>query len=197
MSDDGNPSLADLMNFMKNNEEARKTDKKNFEENLKKEREKDKNDFTKDISNLTTTLTALVQTGLKDGMEAAVKPLEEKQKAMMDEQTKLVKKVCELEMRLESVTNDKTDKPVDNNGIDDNITESNEHTEPSVNDDETEARKQAIDRAKMILGFSKITAAHIKQAITEHDLDETDEMKAKVYAIYDFLYYEMKIKLKR
>ena len=112
---------------------------------------------------------------------------------MMDEQTKLVNKVCKLEMRLESVANDKTDKPVDNSGIDDNSTESNEHTEPSVNDDETEARREAINRAKMILGFSKITDAHVKQAITEHELDEKDEMKAKIYAIYDFLYYEMKI----
>ena len=44
----------------------------------------------------------------------------------------------------------------------------------------------------MILGFSKITDAHVKQAITEHELDEKDEMKAKIYAIYDPV-----IKLKR
>ena len=45
----------------------------------------------------------------------------------------------------------------------------------------------------MILGFSRITADHIKQAIIEHELDEKDEPNAKAWAIFDFLYYEMKI----
>ena len=74
MSDNGesNPSLSDLLKFMKDYEDGRKNDQKIFEEKLKTEREKDKSEFANDIYNLKTTLSELVETGVKDGIELAV-----------------------------------------------------------------------------------------------------------------------------
>ena len=104
-------SLSDLLCFMKQSEENRKLEMKAFEDKLMTERDNDKNEFSKDISNLTATLAELVKTGMKDEIEAAVKPIEEKQnviideqKSMRNEQTELAQKVLELEKKLESTT---------------------------------------------------------------------------------------------
>ena len=167
---------------------------KNLTEKLKIEREKDKNDFARDISSLTTTISELVQTGVKEEIETAVKPLENKQKTMLDEQTKLVKKVSELEKRLESVAGNKTSNLSEQRATPNNIGDTiNVPAEASKYDEEVEARRTEINFAKRILGFSKISDVHIKQAILEHDIDENDESKANIWTIFDFLYYEMKI----
>ena len=189
-------SLSDLLSFMKQSEENRKIEMKALEEKLVSERVNDKNELSKDIGNLTETLTELVKTGVKDEIEAAVKPIEEKQNALIDdqkfmlnEQTKLAKKVLELERKLESTNHS-------NENNDAGQTELNVVSgEPSLSkqDDDTTLRTKTIKAARKILGFSKITVAHIQQAVKEHDLDPNDDAKAKVWAIYDFLYYEMKI----
>ena len=184
MNPDASLSLADLMNFMKEEKESRKEDLKKFEEKLKIERETDKNDLATDISSLTSTLTNLVETGVAKGIENAVKPLEETQKSMHNEQTKLIKKVTELEKRLETVAVTSATKS--------NLTESTSIDNTAKND-VNEARRAVIKSAKRILGFSKVTEVHIKQAKDEHGIADDDEEKARRYAIFDFLYYEMKL----
>merc|ERR1719318_1339803 len=149
-----------------------------------------------DISSLTSKLTDLVQTGIENGIEKAVKPLEEKQKCMLDEQTELVKKVSELEKRLELVAENKNPGTTERATV--TFINAKENTPVCVNyeqidADEIEKRRLVVSDAKKILGFSKISDIHIKQAIEEHQIDEKDEEKAKIYAIYDFLFYEMKI----
>ena len=190
---EGNPSLADLLSFMKNSEENRKEDLKEFEEKLKLEREKDKSDLANDISSLTTKLTDLVQTGIENGIVKAVKPLEEKQNSMLDEQTKLVQKVVELEKRLEVVAENKNPATERATATVMNAEVITHVGDKQVDGDDIEERRLVVSAAKKILGFSKISDVHIKQAIDEHEIDEKDEEKAKIYAVYDFLFYEMKI----
>ena len=165
---------------------------KAFDEKLRIERDNDKNEFAKDMSSLTTTLTELVKTGVKDEIEIAVKPLEEKQnllmdeqKAMLEEQTKLSQKVLELEKKLETAANEKeTSEPSPNMA---------KTPAPCKEQENTLLMRNTIKSARKILGFSKITATHIQQAVVEHELDPSDEAKAKIWTIFDFLYYEMKL----
>ena len=196
---DQTPSLSDLLSFMKQSEVNRKNDMKAFDEKLRIERENDKNEFAKDMSSLTTTLTELVKTGVKDEIEIAVKPLEEKQnllideqKAMLDEQSKLSQKVLELENKLEAAANGKETSEAAVS----NMAEAPapfESSSISKEQEDNQLMRNTIKSARKILGFSKITVNHIQQAVIEHELDPNDEANAKIWAICDFLYYEMKL----
>ena len=63
---------------------------------------------------------------------------------------------------------------------------SKEHTEITV-------RRSTINASRKIIVVSKITAVHIQHAINKHDIDPHDDGKARVWAIFDFLYFEMKL----
>ena len=82
---------------------------KEFLEKMSTERATYKSELTNDIANLKTTITELVKTGVKDEIDAAIRPLEEKQNTMIEEQKSMVNlhknladKVFELEIKLKS-----------------------------------------------------------------------------------------------
>ena len=189
-------SVDDLLAFMKESEEKRELGMKALEEKLTIERDKDKKELTSEMSNLTTKLTELVKTGVKKEIETAVKPIEElqntllaEQKSMRVENSSLVHKVLELEKKLATNSGDKPASESCHSvstSVPSVSTESNPPEEQNV-------QKMTVKAAKKILGFSLITATHLQQAVEEHGIDPLDETKAKVYSIFDFLHYEMKI----
>ena len=189
-------SVDDILVFMKESEARRKLDMKALEEKLTNERDKDKKELASDISNLTTKLTEIVETGVKKEIETAIKPIEELQNTLADEQklmrvehSSLLHKVLELEKKLETTTAEKpTSEPSHSisASVPSVLTDSNQHEEQDL-------QKTIVKAAKKILGFSLITDTYIQQAVEEHGLDPLDATKDKVYSIYDFLHYEMKI----
>ena len=95
-------SMSDLLNFMKKSEENRKSDIKALEEKLSADRVADKAEIAKDIASLKTTIKDLVKSGVKDEIVTAVRPLEAKQNTLIDEQSKLAKRIFEIEKKIES-----------------------------------------------------------------------------------------------
>ena len=185
-------SINDLFEFMKQSDEDRKLEMKALEEKLSSDRDKDKKEFSEDLANLTKTMKDLVKSGVRDEIETAIEPIKVQQESLANEQSKLAKKVLELEKKLNPSM-----KPSDP----DNVVSSGSPrsptsvvSQPSPNSkQEASLRRVAVQSAKRILGFSKITSQHLQQAIDEHGLAPNDTEGAKVCAIYDFLYYEMKV----
>ena len=182
-----NPSINDLLMYMKQSDENRKIEIKALEEKL------------------STTLTDLVKTGVKEEIDAAVEPIKTKQDDLATEQSKLALKILEMERKLNSCTNDHGNtRP--NTRVSGPGAEPSAHPCPppcpsphpslpcpSNGQEESFLRKVAVQKAKKILGFSDIPPLHLQQAIDEHGLDPNDDEEAKVCAVRDFLYYEMKI----
>ena len=140
---------------------------------------------------LSTTLKDAIKTGVKDEIKAAVKPLEEKQNDLIKEQKSMradqtAQKVLDLEKKLKP-------KPTNISPIKAHIHPTATHSDSSEDQNDLSMRKSAIDAAKKILGFSNILPSHIQQAVIEHRSDPNDVELAKVNAVRDFLYYEMKV----
>ena len=191
-------SMSDLLNFMKKSEENRKSDIKALEEKLSANREADKAEFTRDIDSLKTTLKDLVKSDVKDKIVTAVRPLEAKQNTLIDEQSKLAKRILEIEKKIESGETRKENSEFD--GVTSQSSKPNTYpgvpqlsSSTSQELNEVFLRKSAVQAAKKILGFSEITTQHIQQAVAHHGLDPCAHDEAEACAIYDFLYFEMKI----
>ena len=171
---------------------------KAWEEKLSSDRLNDKQELSKEISALTTKLTDLVKSGVKEEISAALEPIKEKQDILASDQSKLALKALELEKKLNSGTSNPQSKPAAEPVPPSRSTSASQSSatpSPSTATvvDGPFFRSTAVQAAKKILGFSKITSHHLEQAIEEHGLDTGDSEAAKVCAVKDFLYYEMKI----
>ena len=170
-----NTSLADLFTFMKRSEEKRILEMKALEDKLKD----------------------VVKSGVKEEINAAIEPIKVKQDILANDQSKLALKVLELEQKLSLGTSNQQSTPLNGPVTSSSSTSisqtSSTPSSPAPCEGEPSLRFNAVQAAKKILGFSKITSHHLQQAIEEHGLDPGDNEAAKVCAVYDFLYYEMKV----
>ena len=194
MAPETNTTMNDLLEYMKKSDENRKSELKAMENKLAADRAADRDEFAQNLASLTNTINEFVKSGVKDEIVTAVKPIEEKQNKLMDEQSELARRILEIEKKMESKDGEK-----ENIGSV-NLPETAQHSRPNSHSDpisqelnETLLRKSAIQAAKKILGFSEITPHHIQQAIAFHGLNPDDPDEAGACAVKDFLYYEMKV----
>ena len=84
-------SIDDIINLIK---QAR--DK----EVLATERAQDKRERAEEISSLTQTISGLIKNGVKEEVESAIKPIQEAQSSLAEEQNKLAQTVTILQEQL-------------------------------------------------------------------------------------------------
>ena len=184
-------TLDDVVKLLQLTEEKRAVERTKDKEELAIEKVKDKIERAEEIDNLTKNITGLIKIGVKEEVESALLPVKESQTALQEEHTKLAATVALLQKQV--LTIQATAPSQENHG---NSSIPQEHTE-------NRGAKGALDTtgknvitgivraAKRVLGLSPITNDHIEQAKSEYTIIDEDE--AKIAAIKDVLYFEMKI----
>ena len=182
-------SIEDIINLIKQTDSSRADERARDKEVLATERAQDKRERAEEISSLTQTISGLIKNGVKEEVESAIRPIQEAQSSLAEEQNKLAQTVTILQEQLAalkagSLPNlpDKTPTAM--------VEESPEVFATPDPDDHDESAK-IVRAARKIVGFSPITKDHIEHAKLEYNID--DDFEAKKAAVKDLLYFEMKI----
>lgn len=179
-------TLDDIVKLFKASDDNRSNERAQDKEDISKQCEKDKEERAKEMANLTETVSGLIKYGVKDEVESALKPFQEAQSILSEEHKKLVETVSSLKVELESFKTGS--KPKGNP----ETTVTAESISPiSSNEAHQDERVEIAKTGKRIIGFSPITTAHIEHAKAEYNIE--DDHEARIAAVKDLLYFEMKI----
>ena len=177
-------TLDDIVKLIKHSDDSRSIERAKDKDDAAKERSKEKEERAKEIAGLKETISNLIKSGVKEEVESAIKPIQKAQTILSEEQKKLAQTVSILQEQLVTLqaSSQTVNKPIPLQ----EMPKSSSPGEMKVDESEKIVRK-----VKKILGFSPITQEHIDHAKAQYNIE--DENEAKMAAVKDLLYFEMKI----